>query len=173
MGADKALLDWQGVPLAVHVARRLRAVCARVALVGGEGRGYERLGMPWWPDPPGLAGMGPLAGILAALLGCAGRGVVVAACDLPGLDPWIVGRLIAAAGGAPVALAELDGRSPLLAVVRPPAARAARASLSAGSGRFLDLLATPGGRLIPAACLGTAEELRACFANLNSPSDLT
>jgi molybdopterin-guanine dinucleotide biosynthesis protein A len=171
MGVDKALIDWRGQPLARHVAERLREVCRHVVLVGGAGRDYGRLGLPWWPDLPGLAGRGPMAGLLAALREA--PAVVLAACDLPHLDPGVVRRLIAAAGGAPVAIPCVDEKvEPLLGLYRWGAARAARGSLALGSGKMADLLQVRGARLIPGECLGAPEEVRLSFRNINSPIDL-
>lgn len=171
MGVDKALIDWHGQPLARHVAERLREVCRHVVLVGGVGRDYGRLGMPWWPDLPGLAGAGPMAGLLAALREA--PAVVLVACDLPHLDPEIVRRLIAAAGGAPVAIPCVDEKvEPLLGVYRRGAAQAARASLALGSGKMADLLLVRGARLIPGECLGRPSEVRQSLLNINFPLDL-
>ncbi len=171
MGADKALLDWHGKPLAIHVGERLRQVCREVVLVGGAGRGYERLGLPWWPDPPGLEGAGPMAGLVAVLRHA--PAVVLAACDLPHLDPRVLGRLIAAAGEASAAMPVVEGRvEPLVGVYRRPIVGVAQASIAARSGKMTDLLQAPGTRVIPGERLGPPEEVARCFKNLNSPKDM-
>jgi molybdopterin-guanine dinucleotide biosynthesis protein A len=172
MGKDKALMDFRGEPLARRVARRLRRVCRRVVIVGGAGRGYEALGLPWWPDPPDLAGRGPLAGLIAALERA--PAVLLVACDLPFMEPCVLRRLLRRAGQAPVAIPIIDGRlEPLAALYRRPALAAARDSLAAGSGRMGDLLQSPGARLIPGGWLGPPSLLELAFRNLNTPADLT
>ncbi len=173
MGEDKARVDWLGRPLALHVAAILSAVCPRVVLVGGAGRGYESLGLPWLPDPPGLAGRGPLAGLLAALR--IAPAVLLVACDLPYLEPNVLRRLVAAAGRSPAAMPLLPGRrlEPLAGVYRREALPLALRSLACGSGRMSDLLAVPGARLIPAGALGSEGEVFRAFTNLNRAIDVS
>jgi len=172
MGTDKAWVPYLGKPLALHMAEMLRAACDQVALVGGPvERGYDRLGLPWWPDAPGLAGAGPLAGLLTALQ--IAPAILLVACDLPHLDVQILRRLLAASGQAPVAIPQISGRiEPLAAVYRRAAIPVGLASLAIGSGRMSDLLGVSGARLVPGECLGTPQELAFAFHNVNSPNDL-
>jgi molybdenum cofactor guanylyltransferase len=172
MGEDKALLAWGGQPLALHVAAIVARVAPRVVLVGGAGRGYERLGRPWVPDPPGLAGAGPLAGLVSALL-IAPR-VLLVACDLPYLRPEHLDRFLFAAGEAPAAMPVLAGgrREPLVGCYRRPVLTLALRSLAAGSRRMSDLLAVRGARLVPAGVLGPTEEVARALSNLNRPQDV-
>lgn len=172
MGVDKAFIAWEGRPLAQHVAERVARACARVVLVGGAGRGYEALGLPWWPDPAGLEGRGPLAGLVAAL-GRAPR-ILLVACDLPEVEALVLGRLMAAAGSAPVAMPVWgDGRlEPTVGVYARGALGAARSSLAGGSGRMSDLLSVRGARLIPIEALGSEAQVTRVFRNLNRPEDL-
>jgi molybdopterin-guanine dinucleotide biosynthesis protein A len=172
MGIDKALLDWAGRPLAAHVAAIVARVVPRVVLIGGSGRGYERLGRPWLPDPPGLAGRGPLAGLVAALR-VAPR-VLVVACDLPHLEPVHLARFLFVAGTAPVAMPAFSGerREPLVGRYGREALPAALRLLATGSGRMTDLLAVNGARLVPAGALGPASDVEWAFTNLNRPADV-
>lgn len=171
MGRDKARLPWAGEPLAVRVANRLRAATGRVVLVGGAGRGYEDLGWPWFPDPPGLEGRGPMAGLLAAL--ALAERVLLLACDLPDIEPWLLQRLIAAAGSHPVAIPLREDRlEPLCAVYGRAAVAHARASLAHGSGRMSDLLQVPGAITIPGLALGPVGELSYQLRNVNDSSNL-
>jgi molybdopterin-guanine dinucleotide biosynthesis protein A len=87
MGQDKALLQWNSHPLVEEVAARVRDVAGNVALVGAPGR-YQALGLECLPDlRPGL---GPLAGIEAALASGRGELNLVVACDMPGLESrWL------------------------------------------------------------------------------------
>lgn len=174
MGTDKALLAWRGRPLARVVAERLRRVVPRVVVVGGGGRGYERLGLPLLPDPPGLAGRGPLAGLLAALGWVTGGGaVLLAGCDMPDIDPPGLRRLLALAVGAPATATTQAGRlQPLPGVYRPEILPAARWSLARGRGRLVDLFLVPGCRVLTAAQLGGPGRIAGFIRNINYPSDL-
>jgi molybdopterin-guanine dinucleotide biosynthesis protein A len=172
MGRDKAFIDWQGRPLARHVAEQLAQVTARVVLAGGRGRGYEQLGYPLLPDPPGLEGRGPLAGILAAL-GAARGPVLVAACDMPHVAPVPLATLARAARGATAAAVELEGHvQPLPGVYTPAIENGVMALLSRPRARLQDLFELPGTRLVTAAQLGGAPDLQRMYLNINELTDL-
>lgn len=100
MGADKALVPVDGVPMAERVARTLESAgCAPVVLVGGDPGPLAALGRTLvadrWP------GAGPLGGVITALQTSRAQDVVVAACDLPWLDPSAVQALLTEADTAP------------------------------------------------------------------------
>lgn len=87
MGQDKALLQWNSHLLVEEVAARVRDVAGNVALVGAPER-YRELGFECVPDlRPGL---GPLAGIEAALASGRGELNLIVACDMPGIETrWL------------------------------------------------------------------------------------
>jgi molybdopterin-guanine dinucleotide biosynthesis protein A len=102
MGTDKALLEVDGVALAVRVADALRAAGAnRVVAVGGDGPALTALGLDAVADQH--PGEGPLGGILTALAAVDDEVVVVLACDLPDPDPAAIRRVVAALGEGDVA----------------------------------------------------------------------
>lgn len=91
MGRDKALLSWGSQPLIEQLGRQLEVVAGSVALVGEPNR-YQSLGFDCIPDlRPGL---GPLAGIEAALLSGRAEWNLIVACDLPGLKTEVLTELI-------------------------------------------------------------------------------
>jgi molybdopterin-guanine dinucleotide biosynthesis protein A len=79
MGRDKALLDWHGRPLALHVATRISPLFEHVAVSGDPAR-YGRFGFPCIPD---RGGAGPLAGLYASLFEARTAAVFAIACDMP------------------------------------------------------------------------------------------
>jgi molybdopterin-guanine dinucleotide biosynthesis protein A len=89
MGRTKALIEFDGVPMARRVADALtQAGCGTVIAYGGDPVELEALGMPVVPDRH--PGSGPLGGVLGALELFAESdlhidGVFVVACDLPAL----------------------------------------------------------------------------------------
>jgi molybdenum cofactor guanylyltransferase len=93
MGTDKAMLEIDGIPMAVRVALAMRAAGAdQVLAIGGDSHALTSLGLAFVPD--GYPGEGPLGGIITALRALStsylDRGtnsgtVVVTACDMP----WI------------------------------------------------------------------------------------
>jgi molybdenum cofactor guanylyltransferase len=115
MGADKALVEVDGVAMAERVARALSAGgCSPVAFVGGDTSRLGRFGRPTHADR--WPGEGPLGGVLTAITAANGDDVVVAACDLPCLDGPTIERLIAAADvGVDVVVATTDRLEPAVA----------------------------------------------------------
>lgn len=170
MGTDKALLEVDGVPAALRVARVVAEVCGvattEVLLVGGPAAWASELGLGHLADD--RPGEGPLAAIDTALrhLGC---DCLVVACDLLGVDAATVDAVRAAGEllGCDVAVAvDPDGRrQPLLARWNVGAAPVVTAAVAAGERaprRVLDALA------VVDVAVGGAE-----VSNVNSPDELS
>ncbi|WP_195724337.1 molybdenum cofactor guanylyltransferase [Paenibacillus monticola] len=83
MGTDKALLEFGGVPLIAHLAVRLSQVADTVLIACGEEEreDYQFLKLPMVTDC--YPGLGPLAGLYAALNLSHTEWSAVVACDLP------------------------------------------------------------------------------------------
>lgn len=171
MGADKALLEINGVPLVLRVAREIGKVCGSVTLVGDPGT-YQIPGLAVVPDE--FPGEGPLAGIEAALRCSAADWNLIVACDMPALDTAILEFLFTAAMagpgagfGADVALPRYENGQvePLCGVYHRRCHSVIRAALTAGIRRVTDALQTLALIYIPVAST-------APFVNLNTPEDL-
>jgi len=130
IGGAKAIVELRGEPLVRYPLRALQAVLAEVVVVAKQATDLPPLpGVPIWLEP--AQPRHPLAGIVHALeaAGAAagiegpGREILVAAGDLPFVDPALVERLAHAdAGGAPALVPRVDGRlQPLLARYAPAA----------------------------------------------------
>jgi len=108
MGCDKAFAALAGRPLIDHVVGRMAPQAAPLAVnANGDPARFGELELTVIADAPGLVGMGPLAGILAALDWAATLGaarVVTVPVDTPFLPRDLVRRL--AQVEAPIALAE-------------------------------------------------------------------
>jgi molybdopterin-guanine dinucleotide biosynthesis protein A len=126
MGRDKATLVIDGQPLWQRQVRLLRA--AGAGPVGIVRRADQpTLGLP--PDVPlwldAVTGIGPLAGLQAALSACRTPWLAVVATDMPRLDPdwfhWLSGHC-STAGGA--IARRTDGTYEPLAAIYPQAALA-------------------------------------------------
>lgn len=109
-GADKALLSLAGQSLIARVVDRLEPQVEALAIsANGAPDRFASLGLPVLPDTSFL---GPLSGILAALVWAAPRGataVVSAPVDCPFLPPDLVPRLCLAAEDRGTALAASAG----------------------------------------------------------------
>lgn len=96
MGADKALLEIDGVVLARRVHDALVAAgCDPVVAIGGDPVALGAHGLTVVPDR--FPGAGPLGALVVALEHLADRAdiVVVLACDLPDADPRAVRAVLA------------------------------------------------------------------------------
>ena len=160
MGRDKALLDWHGQPMLVHVASMLSQVTAKVTIVGARDK-YSCLGFPVIEDrKPGL---GPLSGISAALAASESDWNLIVACDMPYLNPELLKRLLDAAATC-AADCLMPAGQPLCAAYHRRCLPAVDQALASGVRKVRQAL----------------EQLRvdlfevgqvACFQNLNSPAD--
>ena len=184
MGSPKAELDWNGEPLAVHMARLLQsAVDGPVVAVGAPEQQLPVLPAGVETARDHIANGGPLRGIEAGLAAIGDRAdrVFVASVDAPLLHPAFVTALLGAFTEADDLLVpDAQGfRHPLTAVWRTSVLPAVTAALDdgiAGPGgifdrvrtRFIDeagLLALPG--------VATADPHLDSLRNANTPAELT
>jgi molybdopterin-guanine dinucleotide biosynthesis protein A len=160
LGQDKALLPLFGRPLILHPFEVLRRMVSEVVVVTIPGRSYSHLGLPVVHDR--FVGLGPLAGIHAALEFARPRPLFVLACDLPFVTVELVAHVVdwsssgrafgsgtdAAAVEARARVAVWEGRrQPLCGLYSASCRQALEARLSAGrleAWRFLDEIATTG-----------------------------
>jgi molybdopterin-guanine dinucleotide biosynthesis protein A len=159
MGKDKALLPFEGMPLASHMARIVLRACGNATLVGSRSK-YSGLG---WPVIEDVApGHGPLSGIHAALLhalsGANESLLLMAGCDMPFVTADFLAFLlqIAKSSGADAIVPQSQiGYEPLCAVYTAACLPAVEAAIRSGTPRISSVL-DAAGRL---------------FANLNAPED--
>lgn len=127
MGRDKALLAYRGSTLIEHAIRRAREVTPDVRVLCGPKRRYEDFGVPVVEDP--VCGVGPLAGLYAALLSASADGrerIFWLAVDLPLVSPDLLRGLLAGLDRADVVMARTNrGPEPLCAAFRTEVSLAA------------------------------------------------
>lgn len=165
-GADKALHEIDGQPMALHVADALRVHSTAVTLVG-KPETYGTLGLPVIPDA--FPESGPLGGIVSALEHAKAPLCLIVACDMPLVDSAPLGSLVAAAartGAGAMVPRTPDGRlQPLCAVYAKWARAPLTSALLNGERRIVAALATirwspfPVGESLP-------------FSNVNRVADL-
>lgn len=163
MGRDKTLLELDGETLVERALRKLRGVCAEVAIAGG-GEGLERFGRV---VPDLTPGQGPLGGIVAALEQSNYEWNLFVGVDMPFVPEAALRALLAAAGGAEmVVLAQADGYvQPLCGIYSRRALPVLRGELAAGRLKVKDAVAATGA----ISYLQVGEE--AWFRNLNTPEE--
>jgi molybdopterin-guanine dinucleotide biosynthesis protein A len=171
-GRDKALLEFNGVPLAVRIAERMRPAVEGVTLVGSPEK-YRELGLRVIPDA--VTDFGPLGGVLAALEDSTSEWNLLTACDMPELTAEFFSFLAArTAGCGDDVILPYDGvgrAEPLCGVYRSTARAVVRRQVEAGVHKVMHALdGLRIARLDPEewAALDPAGRL---FTNLNWPED--
>ena len=172
-GRNKAFADVDGIPMAVHVAERIRPVVDSVALVG-PAITYGDLGLRVIEDS--VDDFGPVAGILAAVEDSAAPWVLVVACDLPNIRPQFLEMLLRRAESSKVdAVIPLatDGREqPLCAVYSKSMVEPLRQAVKSGVAKVTTAISGAAlAYLLPPeyAALDPSGEM---LLNVNRPDDL-
>jgi molybdenum cofactor guanylyltransferase len=172
MGADKALLAFEGEPLVLRVAGRLARVARPVLLAPGRAGRLGPLGYQEVDDP--MRHAGPLAGIAAGLAASPHPLLAVVAADMPFASPGVLALLAHRIGEADAAIpVTAGGLEPLHAVYSVRAAEALAAALGAGRRAVRDVVSD---RLrvhrVGADQWRTADPSGRFAVNLNRPEDL-
>lgn len=163
MGRDKARLLLDSHLLVEDVAAKVAKVAGNVALVGQPTR-YSDLSFEVIPDR--RPGLGPLAGIEAALATARAELNLIVACDMPGLArEWLDCLLEGAeqSSGLCFAAEDLSGLlHPLCAVYRSACLPIVEDALGARRLKLLDLLNT---------LHASAVKMPTVLHNVNTPED--
>jgi molybdopterin-guanine dinucleotide biosynthesis protein A len=171
MGRDKAVLEFDGVPLVERVAARLEQVCGEVLVASGDGR---RLGgLRWEQIPDAVEAGGPLAGIVAGLRRAVTPLLAVVAVDMPDAAPEVLARLAADWAGEAAVVPVVEGRlQPLHGVYAAGAAPRLAAALSSGERSVSRAVSLVGARAVGPEVWGAVAPSGRFARNLNRPEDL-
>lgn len=173
MGRDKALLVMGGRTLTEHVLAALSTVASCALLAG---RSLPGLDVPAVVDQYPSAG--PLGGIASALDAVRSPLALVAACDMPDIQPALLRLLLDTARADPSAAAVMcrsgSGLEPLLSAWRPALAMPVlRTALGVGVRSLREAVTR-----LPRAVVLAPERWRSAdpeglsFRNWNTPDDL-
>jgi molybdopterin-guanine dinucleotide biosynthesis protein A len=172
-GRNKAFVDVDGRPMAVHVAERIRSVIDSVALVG-PATAYADLGLRVIEDS--VDGFGPVAGILAAVEDSAAPWVLVVACDLPNIRPQFLEMLFRRAESSSVdAVIPLatDGRKqPLCAVYSKSMVEPLRQAVKGGVAKVTTAISGAALAYLLPSEYATLDPSGEMLLNVNRPDDL-
>ena len=169
MGRDKAALPAGDGTVIEHLARRLAPVVDETIIAGGSDRppfGGVRAVADHQP------GLGPLAGMLAGLAAAKARHVFVAGCDLPDIEPALVGLVRALAGDfeAVVPRPDLEPEGVCTLYVRELAPRIEEL-LDAGERSIKSLLDRSYVRYVESDELRAVDPELRSFRNINTAAD--
>ena len=141
LGADKALLSFDGVPLLQTVVQRVAEVCPRVIVAVDHPGRYRRLALSATFVADASPGLGPLAGLQAGLRACGTPHALVVACDLPFLNVELLRHMAALPRAYQALVPRSGGRDhPLHAVYARSCLAEVDALLATGGGSMRQLL---------------------------------
>ncbi|WP_099706687.1 MULTISPECIES: molybdenum cofactor guanylyltransferase MobA [unclassified Erwinia] len=167
-GKDKGLLILQDCPLYQHVLRNLQPQVTSVVINANRNIDrYAQSGLAVIRDS--LADYpGPLAGILAVLNVVTSGWVAFAPCDMPWLPADWVNRLWQHRENAPAVWVKSQQRDhPTLAIISADLRGELQDYLATGQRRLMQFLMQAGGHAV------RLNDEERCFANINTPADLT
>jgi len=173
MGADKALVDFGGKPMAAHVAATMHELGAVEVMLGGAAPGVgAALGLAVATEPK--PGFGPMSGLAAGMTAARRTSppfdiVVVCPCDTPAVavhDLRVLVDCLDDPGIDVACFGTSRGLEPLISAWRPETCASAIAdAIAAGRGAVRDVI----GQLRHIIC-GADNELT--LANINTTNDL-
>lgn len=172
MGRDKASMEVEGRPLGMRPVEALRSLVDEVVVAG---RPVPGLAARVVAD--GIAGAGPLAGVVAGLREVRTPLAVAVACDMPSLVPAVVELLLARLEGDPRLLGACcegpRGREPLpLALRAAGAAVTLAAALERGERALRAALGPPLLAIVEEAAWRPLDPEGRCFVNWNRPEEV-
>ena len=138
-GADKSLLEIEGMSMREYLVSRLIDHFDDVILSVGSGAGCRLPGVVVMPDTG--SGVGPVMGLLTSLQGSESELNFVTGCDMPDIDMSLIYRLMTIDKASDASLLLSDGkREPLFAVYRKRVESVAADYLAGGGRSFIGLL---------------------------------
>lgn len=173
MRRNKALLEVDGTPMVERVARALSACVSRVSIVLREGADSP-IALPEIHDR--YANRAPIVGLHAALAAAETPAVLVAACDLPDIQPSLLLGLLSLVptGAGPAAVVPVGprGPEPLLAVYRTELLPELERRIERGDLALHRLLESVRALCVPERALRALDPDLRSLRNLNRPEDL-
>lgn len=174
MGTEKAALRIGGEALLARIVRRLRLALPEVYVIGPS---HLTALIPTTPIiPDDFPGLGPLSGLSTALAHLSSQYIFLAGCDMPFVEPALVGVMARYASRSPevdvVALRTARGIEPLHAVYARTCAPQVRERIAASDGRSMGALLEQL-RLaeLPSSIVAQYDPAGLSTFNANSPED--
>jgi molybdopterin-guanine dinucleotide biosynthesis protein A len=158
-----------------RVIDALRAVTPDVIAIANDAALGDAIGVPWRSDR--TPGLGPLAGLDAALAWCVELGfdgIVACACDMPFMNAGLLSRIVRDADAANAVLPESTGPrgvEPLVAYYSVACLPAIAASAARGDHRLISFHDAVRVVRVPLDEVRTFGDPETLFMNLNTPSD--
>jgi molybdopterin-guanine dinucleotide biosynthesis protein A len=170
MGRPKALLPFDGEPLARHLVRRLGERFAEVIVVAAVGQELPALEAQIVRDE--FPERGPIGGLHAGIRAVSADACFVASCDLPFLNAVLAIDLVAELGASEAVVPIYGGQlQPLHAAYARRIADKLAESIARGQLRMTDLIARLRTKVLDEDALRAIDPEGLSFRNMNTPED--
>lgn len=173
-GENKALYNYDGMPLVQRVVETVRSVIPQIGIIANQPDLYAFLGLPVHTDI--IPGLGPLGGIYTALHNASTQYVFIAACDMPDISPRIIEYMITVKDNHDVTIPWNDGfYEPLHAIYSRSCLPVIEDVIGRDERRvsaFLEIEAVATRKVLPEEISPLADPAT-IFRNINFKSDLT
>lgn len=168
MGSEKGLIEFRDKPLVQYGIDLLSRYAGRV-IISTVHPGYSRFGLETVPDD--VAGLGPAAGIVAALKNSTTEWNLVLACDLPFLEPELIDLLLINSTGCQAVIPVHGGqKEPLAGLYHRNAGVIFEESISRGNLALYSILERCAVKYPETDRL--LEKYPRLFTNFNSPGEI-
>jgi FdhD protein len=175
MGFDKTLVRVDGRTLVSRVAESLRSTCAETLVVTNHPEDLTDAGLPSETRvvTDELPYSGPLGALATAMRGASHGWVLLAAADMPWIEPEVIRVLWSHRQNADAVVPRTDGGiEPLLALYATATLGVAEELLASGARRPAELLERVSSVEVGADDLRSADLELASFVNVNTPEEL-
>jgi molybdopterin-guanine dinucleotide biosynthesis protein A len=170
MGRPKALLDFGGDPLILHLVRKLERLFDEIIVVAAPGQ--ELPSMPVTVVQDEIAHQGPVGGIYYGLRASSSTASFVTSCDVPFLMPSLVSNLLGRIAEWDIVVPYWEGRlQPLHAVYRRSVLPLLKRQLEAGQLRPIYLYDKVRTCEVQEDDIRRVDPEGASFVNMNTPED--
>lgn len=170
-GRNKAFACIDGVPLIERVIQVMKAVFADLLLITNTPREYAHLGLPMVEDL--IKGLGPLGGIYTGLNSISGSAGFFVACDMPFLNPSLIGRIVALRADSDAVVPRVGKWvEPLHALYAKSCLAAIEELIRSGNIQILQFFLKVRIRYVEEELMRAFDPQLRCLANVNRPEDL-
>lgn len=170
-GRNKALEFFQGERLIDRQVRTVRSLFSEVLVIANEPELYLHLDATIVRDV--IPRQGPLGGIYTGLLFAQGKSVFVTACDMPFVQPAVVGRMVQLATDYDVIVPEkIEGLEPLHAIYSSRCLPHIEKMLARGMLQVINFFPAVKVYRLSSEEIGQLDPQRLSFFNINTPDDM-
>ncbi|MBN1883790.1 MAG: molybdenum cofactor guanylyltransferase [Deltaproteobacteria bacterium] len=171
MGADKAFLTVDGVPLIERVLTAAQAACERAIIIANTAAAFEHMGVDVFCDIH--PGFGSLGGLYTGLFYAETEAVFALGCDMPFIEPRLMEYIISVREDADIAVPVLgEYYEPLFSVYSKACIDEVKQSIRAGRCQIVSFFNRMKIRKVSGRELRAIDPELDSLMNLNTPEDI-